>query len=245
MIFQLDSITDLFLAWVLLLHPAMAWRGYKRLNRRESIGPKIYRFRLTFYAILFATLIALLAAVTNQLSLGLAVSYYSVLLGLIFGVVLVASATRQPRKVDPAQQERIRLLYAPTNTKEWIWAVWIGICAGIGEEIVYRAVLFQIVVQVTSSASVALLVCVLAFAVAHLPQGIRATLAIALMGISFHILYFVSGGLAAPIVAHVTYDVVLFTIFYRREIRKSKNGILTEAEPMPPETSRLLDSSVS
>jgi membrane protease YdiL (CAAX protease family) len=243
--FQLDSITDLFLAWVLVFLPAMAWRGYRKLRRGESIGPKLYRFRLSFYVILFSTLIALPVAVTNQLSLGLAASYYSVFLGLTFGLLLVASVTRQPGKVNHAQQERIRLLCAPTNTKEWIWAVWIGICAGIGEEVVYRVALLQVIAQLTSSASVALLVCVLAFAVAHLPQGTRATLAIALMGISFHILYFVSGGLAAPIVAHVTYDVVLFTIFYRREIKNSKNGLLTEAKPMPSETNRLLDSSVS
>jgi len=91
---------------------------------------------------------------------------------------------------------------------------------------VYRAVLFQIIAQVTSSAAVALLVCVLAFALAHLPQGVRATYGVALLGICFHILYFVSGGLVAPVVAHATYDIAIFTIFYRREIQNARTVVL-------------------
>ncbi len=69
----------------------------------------------------------------------------------------------------------------------------------------------------------ALLVCVLVFALAHLPQGVRATCGIALLGICFHILYFVSRGLLAPVVAHATYDIAIFTIFYRREIQSARS----------------------
>ena len=245
MTLHLDNITALFLAWTLLLHPLAAWRGHRRLVRGDSIGPKLYRFRFSFYGILFSTLIALAAAVTNQLSLPLVASPSSVLFGLAFSLALVFSATRQRRQVDAAQQERIRLLCAPANAKEWVWAVWVGLCAGIGEEIVYRGVLFQIIVQVTSSASVALLVCVLAFALAHLPQGSPAIYVIALFGICFHILYFVSGGLVAPVVAHATYDIAVFTVLYRREIHSSKNTTQSEAGSPTPEPNRLLDSSVS
>jgi membrane protease YdiL (CAAX protease family) len=200
---------------------------------------------LSFYVILLSTLIALAVAVTNQLSLPLAGSSSSVLLGLIFSLALVVSATRQRRQVDAAQQERIRLLCAPADAKEWVWAIWLGLCAGIGEEIVYRGVLFQIIAQVTSSASVALLVCVLAFALAHLPQGTPAIYAIALLGICFHILYFVTGGLVAPVAAHATYDIAVFTVLYRREIQTSKSTTVSEPGSTTPESNRLLDSSVS
>lgn len=121
------------------------------------------------------------------------------------------------------QQERIRLLYAPTSKTEWILALWLGLCAGVSEEIVYRAVLFQIIAEVTSSEGVALLVCVVVFAVVHLPQGTRGAYGIALLGICFHILYFVSGGLVAPIVAHATYDMAIFTVLYRREIQSARS----------------------
>jgi len=226
MTFHFDDITVVFLVWVLVLHPAAAWRGYKRLARGEPIGSKVYRFRLSFYVILCSTLIALAVAVTRQLALPWAASASSFMFGLIFSTALVVSVTCQKKRVDPAQQERIRLLYAPTGRTEWILGVWVGLCAGIGEEIVYRAVLFQIIAQVTSSAAVALLVCVLAFALAHLPQGVRATYGVALLGICFHILYFVSGGLVAPIVAHATYDIAIFTIFYRREIQNARTVVL-------------------
>ena len=222
----LNDLTVMFLLWVLLLHPATAWHGYRKLARGEPIGPKLYRFRLSFYVILLSTLMALAVAVTNQLPLPWAASTSSLFLGLTFSAIYLVSATSKRRQVDPAQEERIRLLYAPTNTKEWIWAVWVGLCAGVGEEIVYRGVLFQIISLLTSSASVALLVCVLAFALAHLPQGTRATYGIALLGICFHILYFVSGGLAAPIVAHAVYDVAILTVFYRREISNSRSMML-------------------
>ncbi len=228
MAFHFDDITVMFLLWVLVLQPAAAWRSYKRLARGEPIGSKVYRFRLSFYVILFSTLIAVAVAVARQLALPWSASLSSFTLGLMFSAAFVISVTRKRKKVDPAQQERIRLLYAPTSTTEWILAVWVGLCAGVGEEIVYRAVLFQIVAEVTSSAAVALLVCVLAFAVAHLPQGIRGAYSIALLGICFHILYFVSGGLVAPIVAHATYDMAIFTVFYRREIQSARSIVLPQ-----------------
>lgn len=216
----------MFLLWVLLLHPAAAWQAYRRLARGEPIGPKIYRFRLSFYLILFSTLTALAVAGTNQLSLTPATSGASVLLGIVVAAVFGYAGTRRGSRVSPAQQERIRLLYAPTDIKEWIWAVWVGLCAGIGEEIVYRCVLFQILVRVTSSAGMAVAICVLTFALAHLPQGKSATYGVALLGLSFHFLYFLSGGLAAPMVAHAVYDVVILTVLYRREIRCSQNMAL-------------------
>lgn len=226
--FRFDDITVVFLLWVLVLQPAAAWRGYRRLARGEPLGSKIYRFRLSFYVILFSTLIAVAVAVARQLALPLAASPSSFTLGLMFSAALLISVTRKRKKVDPAQQERIRLLYAPTSATEWILAVWVGLCAGVGEEIVYRAVLFQIIAEVTSSAEVALLVCVLAFAAAHLPQGTRGAYGIALLGICFHILYFVSGGLVAPIVAHATYDMAIFTVFYRREIQSARSIVLPQ-----------------
>jgi membrane protease YdiL (CAAX protease family) len=228
MTFHFDDITVVFLLWVLMLHPAAAWRGYKRLARGEPIGSKVYRFRLSFYGILCSTLIALAVAVTRQLALPWAVSASSFTLGLMFSAAFVISVTRKRKKVDLAQQQRIRLLYAPTSTTEWILAVWVGLCAGVGEEIVYRAVLFQIIAEVTSSTAVALLVCVLAFAVVHLPQGTRGAYGIALLGICFHILYFVSGGLVAPIVVHATYDVAIFTVLYRREIQSARSIVLPQ-----------------
>jgi membrane protease YdiL (CAAX protease family) len=235
MTFHFDDITVMFLLWVLVLNPAAAWRGYKRLARGEPIGSKVYRFRLSLYVIVCSTLMALSVAVTRQLALPWAASASSLTFGVMFSAALVASVTLQHKKVDPAQQERIRLLYAPTGTTEWILGVWVGLCAGVGEEIVYRAVLFQIIAQVTSSAAMALLVCVLAFALAHLPQGVRATCGIALLAICFHILYFVSGGLLAPVVAHATYDIAIFTIFYRREIQSARGLVL----PQTPEQTTL------
>ena len=141
MTFHFDDITVMFLLWVLVLHPAAAWRGYRRLARGEPIGSKVYRFRLSLYVILCSTLIALAVAVTRQLALPWAASASSFTFGLIFSTALVVSVTLQRKKVDPAQQERIRLLYAPTGTTEWILGLWVGLCAGVGEEIVYRAVL--------------------------------------------------------------------------------------------------------
>lgn len=216
----------MFLLWVLVLQPAAAWRGYKRLARGEPLGSKAYRFRLSFYVILFSTLIAVAVAVARQLPLPWAASPSSFTLGLMFSAAFVISVTRKRKTVDLAQQQRIRLLYAPTSTTEWILAVWVGLCAGVGEEIVYRAVLFQIIAEVTSSTAVALLVCVLTFAVVHLPQGTRGAYGIALLGICFHILYFVSGGLVAPIVAHATYDMAIFTVLYRREIQSARSIVL-------------------
>ena len=62
MTFHFDDITVMFLVWVLVLHPLVAWRGYRRIARGKPIGSKVYRFRLSLYVIVCSTLIALAVA---------------------------------------------------------------------------------------------------------------------------------------------------------------------------------------
>jgi membrane protease YdiL (CAAX protease family) len=140
----------------------------------------------------------------NYLGLLLA---FSITTGLLFGVI------RNRHKAPAEHRERLRLLYSPANAHEYRWAVVGGISAGIAEEIAYRAVLYELLGR-WIGCGFAIVICVVLFVLAHLPQGLRGAIGITMIATLFHIVYVLSGSLLAPILIHAIYDVGLFTIFY-------------------------------
>jgi membrane protease YdiL (CAAX protease family) len=217
--FHLNAITIVFLVWVLWLMPGFAWAGYCKLQRGEAIPPKLLRFRMGFYQLLFSCLIAIPVAISNDLPLSFTAEPLPFVYGLLLIGVLLTGVIKKLAKQDPSKNARVRLLYAPTNFKELRWAILIAICAGISEEIVYRGVLFELLTRLTSSRELAVLLSVMAFALAHLPQGGAGTFAVGCLGLLFQTFYFLSGGLTSPIVIHAVYDVVIFAALYRYETR--------------------------
>jgi membrane protease YdiL (CAAX protease family) len=106
-------------------------------------------------------------------------------------------------------------------------ALLTGIAAGVGEEIAYRGVLFQLLQAISSSFYLSLVLCVVLFAWSHLVQGKKAVYGIGVLGLCFHVLFFATGTLAVPIGVHALYDMTMFTLLYRREKRLAGRG----AEP--------------
>ncbi|MGB2834951.1 MAG: CPBP family intramembrane glutamic endopeptidase, partial [Candidatus Sulfotelmatobacter sp.] len=76
-------------------------------------------------------------------------------------------------------------------------------------EYAYRGVAYSVLSQITGSPGIALVVCVLSFSIAHMMQGWRATMGIALLAILFHITVFLTGSLYLVIAFHVAYDLAI------------------------------------
>lgn len=97
----------------------------------------------------------------------------------------------------------------PTGSGEMgMWLV-VSVAAGIGEEMAYRGALFLTLSWWTGSQWTALAVGSLAFAVAHLRQGLRATVFILAFGMLMQLLVMVSGSLYMAMLVHAAYDLVL------------------------------------
>ena len=99
-------------------------------------------------------------------------------------------------------------LFAPVNQKERRMWVLLSLSAGIGEELVWRGVLPALLTRVTGNFAIAVVLCVLSFAIAHAIQGLRSVLAIAAFALAFHGLVWISGSLYVGMAAHFIYDVV-------------------------------------
>jgi membrane protease YdiL (CAAX protease family) len=218
--FSLDSSTALFLYWIVLFMPLMAWASYRKIKSGTPLSPKVERFRMAVAILIVTGLIGVATARANLIPLSFSADLASLVLGVAVLTGLLAGIARGRHRVPAAHRERIRLLYAPATPAEFSWSIVGGIAAGITEEIAYRAVLYELVGR-WAGYGISIIVCVLLFVLAHLPQGLRGGIGVGAMAILFHIIYVLSGSLLAPILVHALYDIGLFAMLFLDERRQA------------------------
>lgn len=103
------------------------------------------------------------------------------------------------------RRERLRMIVPFTREEKFAWTG-VALAAGLAEEVIYRAVLFGLILSWTGELWIAALIAGVMFALAHLVQGWIAVLIVFVYGLLFQILYVTSGSLFAPVLVHVIYD---------------------------------------
>jgi membrane protease YdiL (CAAX protease family) len=115
-----------------------------------------------------------------------------------------------------SSEQRARLqLFLPDNNQQFVYWIPISILAGVGEEIAYRGVLFELVRRESGNVLLAIVICIAAFGAAHLAQGWRGALGVALLGFVFHLMVLFSGTLYAAMLFHGAYDLLLAIVILR------------------------------
>jgi membrane protease YdiL (CAAX protease family) len=112
------------------------------------------------------------------------------------------------RKSAEERKQKARLTL-PENRAEMLYWIPISLLAGVTEEYAYRGVAFSVLSQITGSAAISFTLCVLAFSIAHMMHGWRATMGIAFLAILFHLIVFLTQSLYLVIVFHAAYDLVI------------------------------------
>jgi hypothetical protein len=112
------------------------------------------------------------------------------------------------RKLNEERKQRARLTL-PENPAEMRYWVPISLLAGFTEEYAYRGLAYSLLSQITGSPGISLAVCVLSFSIAHMMQGWRAAVGVALLAILFHIIAFLTQSLYLVIVFHAAYNLVI------------------------------------
>ncbi len=128
------------------------------------------------------------------------------------------------RKVTEERKQRARLTL-PENQAQMRYWIPISLLAGITEEYAYRGLGYSVLSEITGSAAISLLPCVLAFSIAHMMQGWRATIGIEVLAMLFHAVVFLTQSLYLVIVFHAAYDLVIGIL-----------GMHALAVAKPPET---------
>jgi membrane protease YdiL (CAAX protease family) len=216
----LNSTTLLFFTWVCLFMPWAAWLSYRKIKSGQPLSPKIKRFQASAVLLTFTGLISYNTAEIEKINLPFHPEFWSLLYGAAFLIALISGISRGRHRGPVEHRERIRLLYAPTTHAELGWTMLAGTCAGIFEELAYRAVLYELLGR-QFGYGISFVLCVVFFVLAHLPQGLRGAIGVAILARVFHITYVLSGSLLAPVLVHAIYDVALFIILFRDERKKT------------------------
>jgi membrane protease YdiL (CAAX protease family) len=207
-VFPFHTLT--FLVIVFLLMPALGVRSYLWIRSGKPIPPKLRRYRSLIGGFIFMFVLALLVAHTEEVSLfpPFVLQPVAWTVSLAYVALLLLRIRSAWAKIPEQRKQHMRLLL-PENRAELVYWVPISLLAGLVEETVYRGVAYQLLLQGTRSSALAILLCVIAFGVAHMTQGPKAALGVGLIGALLHALVILSGSLYVAMVVHALYDLIL------------------------------------
>jgi membrane protease YdiL (CAAX protease family) len=192
------------------VHPVLGVLSWLRVRSGKPLPPKDRRYRamIVLQVLLFA--ITSLAAKQNDVRLFGPVwppawTWAAAAAYLLF---ITARIRVGWRKLTEERKHRARLTL-PENPVEMRYWIPTSLLAGVSEEYAYRGVAYSVLSQITGSPAISLIVCVLTFSIAHMMQGWRATVGIALLAVLFHLTVLLTQSLYLVIVFHVAYDLVI------------------------------------
>ena len=205
-----------YLLWVLVFMPAMGIHGYYRVRSRKPLPPKNRRLRGMILLQVVLAVVTFDVARNNDMEL-FGSHWPAAWTWAVAGLYLALIAFRLQaawRRFSIERKQRARLLL-PENLREMRYWVPISLLAGLSEECAYRGVSYQAMRDFTHSATVAVLVCVVAFAVAHSMQGWRGIVGTGLIALIMHGIVYFTQGLYLAIALHAAYDLAIGVIAMR------------------------------
>lgn len=220
--FLLDPVAAAFLLAVGVFIPFVSLRAHARLSRGQAMPARRNLHRGTLISLSLLTAFALWAAHRVQMRLFPEprpdLTLISVTGAAVVGLWIVGAVRWRRRTQSPETRRRLVALLPRSGTD---FAMWVALCvaAGVGEEIIYRAVLFGVLEFLTGSWPVAAVLTALCFGLAHATQGwgsIAITFVISLLA---QWLVLRAGDLYLAMGAHFTYDLgagIMYAAMARR-----------------------------
>ena len=197
-----------FLALMAIL-PVAAIRAARNLDAGKPLPPKTRYLLLSMLTQVFLAALAVLVAgrvgirLWNLPRLGTGV----VLGGVVFFAVLTITIPLRWRRAQETQRKRLRLI-VPEHPREYPLWIALALTAGIGEELVWRGVLFSLVARYTGSVAIAAALSALHFGICHIVQGWRSVALIAAIGLVAQAMTISAGSLFPAMLLHFLYDAV-------------------------------------
>lgn len=130
----------------------------------------------------------------------------AILVSLLFLAVMLAIGIPQWRR-NVIERDRKVYLFMPEGMHEkTLWAC-ISVAAGVGEEITYRVVMWNLLTTVLGPFPLySAIIASVFFALGHFVQGWKSILAIFVFALGFHWLVWFTGSILPAIVIHTVYD---------------------------------------
>ena len=211
--FELSVVARFFLFIVLVLVPAAGVAGYLRIRSGKPLRPKRARYRVIIVVQLIILLITLWAARRQGIEL-LGRQWGSPAIWLItagYAALFGWRARKIWARMSPARLEKARRVLPDDPSLMRLWVV-IAAMAAISEECAYRGLAFQLLVRISLDPALAVLACVVCFAIGHMIQGWRGVLGAFLIALIFHGLVFVTNSLYLAIAFHAAFNLIVGSI---------------------------------
>jgi membrane protease YdiL (CAAX protease family) len=200
--------------------PILAARAVRRRKPRPGSAPAKRNYVSGIIWTAGFAGIAIVAAIPCRIPVfgSSRLDFKMILLALAF-LLLNLSLASLEWKYSPNDRRKRLASYLPHTARERVYWVFASMAAGVGEEIIFRAVLFGLLFQMTGNYWVSAIISALFFGLYHIPSGLMAAVTTFLPALGLQWLVFISGGLYAAIVVHFLYDLI--------------NGIVYGASAMP------------
>ena len=212
----MNLATLYFVVFVGVLLPIAAVRSYRKLNAGVAFPPK-RQYLLSTLAVQLVTLtLALWAARANAISLWRAPRLNAewLLGGIAFFALLTFTTPLRWRRSSEWRRRRLALLTPQHPRDYFLWSL-VALAAGIGEEIVWRGVLFTLILRATDSIVTAMTISALHFGVCHVVQGPKSVFVVALIALVNQSIVLASGSLLPAMMIHFFYDLIAGIWFAR------------------------------
>jgi membrane protease YdiL (CAAX protease family) len=207
----------ILLVLILVAMPALGIASYFRLKSGKPLPPKNRRYVTTIIVEIVLLFAAFNGAREQRIPLfgDQLPGVPAIVAGAVFIAMLLTRIVQGWPKLKPERKARLRLLL-PENQNDLRYWVWVSLLAGLAEECAYRGAAYFVLERWTHSPELALVLCVVSFAIAHMMQGIRSAVGVGIFGLVFHIVVFLTGGLYLAIVMHVVYDFALGVLLMKK-----------------------------
>ena len=202
------------ITWVPTLIRAI---GKKSSPAQTKPLPREHIYRSVVTRHLWTLLVALLIAFAGNIPVfgGIRINLKTCLLALLFlGLNHLGIEPLEWRLASSEYRRKIKY-FCPQTVKERFLFIPATLATALTEEVVYRAVFFGILYQITGNYWIACAVSVVFFSIYHLRWSLGAVVTTLFVGVGLHYLVFISGGLYVPIVVHFIHNLINGVIYGR------------------------------
>jgi uncharacterized protein len=205
--------------FIVLIMPIISWREIKKRRFEYSdVGKERTYWRIHFWYWLAITFILFLVPMTDLYYPKYPITFNAIA-HIIFGVLIAYEFVTAVlpiafMKYLPAFREKVAEQYDdtkratyPVTSRQQLMFLFVSISVGIGEEIIFRGFLYNYLQDYfTVSAIWSFVIVSLYFGVGHFHQGISGIIQTTIFGLIMGYLYFTTGSLLVPIIAHILFD---------------------------------------
>ena len=227
-----DSPSLLFLAYVLVLLPWLAFRSGRKM--KAAMAGQVPVTKHSREAVWYSTIVTQCCMLVLAWIVGrdfdyeifalpkLLPSYIAAAFGALAALFVFRALARATRS-DDERRKMVVYFLAPRTAREWQLKTVTVLIACINEEATYRGVAFSILWYSTESALIAVLLCSIAFALAHWVQGWKSMLVIFGIALVMHALVLYTQTLVLAMVVHAIYDFVAIYLIWKESLRLNLN----------------------